>query len=317
VPSGVDEFPEVDEDDLRRALPILARRGLPLLVHAESPEILRIAERGWRIAETSGSDPQLNNPHSAIRNRQYMSYLATRPPEAEVSAIGMVVRLARELGARVHIVHIASAEAAAEIGRAKDDGVQITAETCPHYLTFAAEHVPDGATEFKCAPPIRESHHREALWEALDRGVLDLVATDHSPAPPAMKCPGDFMRAWGGIGSLEMSLAAVWSGVVRRARAANRAAETVSMARWMSEQPAALAGLGARKGRIAPGYDADLVVWDPGVEFTVDASELQQRHKITPYAGLRLRGQVKTTFVRGARVWDEGRLVRPGSGQLL
>jgi len=213
---------------------------------------------------------------------------------------------------------VASAEAAEEVARAKDDGVAITAETCPHYLTFAAEQIADGATEFKCAPPIRESRHREALWAMLERGVLDFVATDHSPAPPSMKCPGDFMRAWGGVASLEMSLAAVWTGVTRRPAAQNQSAsKTLALARWLSERPAALAGLDARKGRIAPGYDADLVIWDPAAEFTVDPSQLQQRHKITPYAGQRLRGRVKTTFVRGTQVWDNGRLVRAGSGQLL
>jgi allantoinase len=304
VPSGVDEFPAVDEGDLRRALPILARRRMPLLVHAESPEI--IAEYAARAAAAPPSNPK------------YRHYLGTRPPEAEVNAVQMVVELAREFGARVHIVHVASAEAAEEIARAKDDGVGISAETCPHYLTFAAEQIADGATEFKCAPPIRESRQREALWEMLERGVLDFVATDHSPAPPSMKCPGDFIRAWGGIASLEMSLAAVWSGVTRRAAAPNRSASTtLALAQWLSERPAALAGLDAQKGRIAPGHDADLVIWDPAAEFTVDPSQLQQRHKITPYAGQRLRGRVKTTFVRGTQVWDDGRLVRAGSGQLL
>lgn len=304
VPPGVDEFPAVDEHDLRRAMPTLARRGAPLLVHAESPRV---------IAESA--------PQSAVRIPDYAHYLVSRPPEAEVDAIRMVVALARECGTRVHIVHVTSADAIAEIVEAKRAGAAITAETCPHYLTFAAEDVPDGATAFKCAPPIRESRHREALWDALRHGVLDLVATDHSPAPPSIKCPGDFMRAWGGVASLELSLSAVWtSAAARRFRPGGELQPSGmrrDLVRWMSEAPASLAGLNGRKGRIAPGYDADLVIWDPDAEFTVDAAQLQQRHKITPYAGRGLSGRVMTTFVRGERVWDQGQLVRAGSGQLL
>jgi len=329
VPSGVDEFPAVDERDLRDALPILSRRRVPLLVHAEAPALIR--EAGARRLQPS----------------VYATYLATRPPEAEVEAIRTIVRLAREFGARVHIVHVASAEAADEVARAKADGVAITAETCPHYLTFAAEDVPEGATEFKCAPPIREARHRTALWSALRDGTLDLVATDHSPAPPALKCPGDFMKAWGGIASLELSLAAVWTsyqgrsaglsrlrspgdlasfGEARRsaegAKAAGPRGEAESpalrmLARWMSEAPARLAGLADRKGRIASGCDADLVVWDPDAAWTVDPLRLQQRHKVTPYAGRRLVGQVQTTFLRGTPVWRDGRLIVAGSGDLL
>ena len=287
VPSGVDEFPAVGERDLRTAMPVLARRGVPLLVHAEEPS-------------------QVTRPDGPA----YENYLASRPPASEVDAIRMMIRLARELGAHVHIVHVSSGEAVLEIARAKADGVRITAETCPHYLTFAAADVPSGATMFKCAPPIREARHRDALWDGLRRGALDLIATDHSPAPPSMKCPGDFTRAWGGIASLELSLAAVWSahesrGFVRR-----------DVARWMSEAPARLAGLDARKGRIAPGCDADLVLWTPDGERRVDPNRLQQRHKVTPYAGRTLTGAVKTTFVRGRRVWDHGAIVDGPRGVL-
>jgi allantoinase len=297
VPSGVDEFQAVDEDDLRRAMPVLARRHVPLLVHAEAPS---------RIG--SGI------PQSKFLIPGYATYLATRPPEAEVDAIRMMIRLAREFGVRTHIVHVAAAEAAAEIERAKSDGDSITAETCPHYLTFAAEDVADGATEFKCAPPIREAKHRSALLDALRRGVLDLVATDHSPAPASMKCRGDFGRAWGGIASLQLSLSATWTVTADRHGAGDARA---SLARWMSGAPAALAGLGDRKGRIAPGCDADLVVWDPDAEFVVDAAALQHRHKLTPYAGRRLRGRVLTTFLRGDRVWDSDAPVGGAQGRLL
>ena len=291
VPSGVEEFPPVDENDLRRAMPALARHGVPLLVHAESPSHVLSPEQDCRAA-------------------RYRSYLGTRPPEAEVAAIRLVVRLACEYGARVHIVHVAAAEAVAEIARALAGRVRITAETCPHYLTFAAEEIPDGATEYKCAPPIREAAHRDQLWNGLRSRTLGLVVTDHSPAPPALKCAGDFLRAWGGIASLELALPAVWTG------ARTRGFGVSDLARWMSGAPAALAGF-VRKGRIVPGCDADLVLWDPDRERTVDAERLQQRHKLTPYAGRRLFGVVQTTILRGVRVWDQGGIVGPPSGRLL
>jgi allantoinase len=290
VPSGVSEFAHVGERTLRQVMPVLARRDVPLLVHAELTEALR--EHGGR-------------PES------YRDYEATRPVEAERAAIDLMAALARETGARVHIVHVSSAAGAGAIAAARADGVPITGETCPHYLTMASGEIPDGATEFKCAPPIRGASERDALWRALESGALDLVATDHSPAPPSMKCPGDFVRAWGGIASLELSLAAVWTGAFERGRTPS------DLAAWMSAGPAVLAGLSGRKGRIAPGYDADLVVWDAGREFTVDPADLQQRHKLTPYAGRRLRGVVHTTYLRGERVWDRDRLVTPGRGQLL
>jgi allantoinase len=323
VPSGVPEFGAVDEADLRLALPILARRGVPLLVHAEAPQV--IAACGMRNADSNADSNPPSKPQSAIRNPQYAVYLATRPPEAEVEAVRMMIRLAREFGVHVHVVHIACAEAVREVADAKAARARITAETCPHYLTFAAEDIPDGATEFKCAPPIREARHREALWDGLLGGALDMIATDHSPAPPAMKCPGDFMRAWGGIASLELSLAAVWSrvGPLFQGRQSGDSKgvalqeDLCAVARWMSERPAALAGLGARKGRIAAGFDADLVVWDPDASVVVEPASLQQRHKMTPYAGRRLHGRVHTTFVRGARVWDEHQLACAHAGRLL
>ena len=306
VPSGVDEFPAVTEQDLRLALPILARRRVPLLVHAESPAF--------------------GNPQSAIRNPQYAAYLASRPVSMELDAIRLMIRLAEEFRTPVHIVHVSSAEGVEAIAGARVDWVPITAETCPHYLTFAAEEIPDGATEYKCAPPIRDASHRAALWDGLASGALDLIATDHSPAPPALKTPGDFVRAWGGIASLELSLPAVWSayrtavarGFSLRDAPADRGAPHLSnLARWMSAAPASLAGLGERKGRIAEGFDADLVVWDPDLAFVVEPARLQQRHKETPYAGRSLFGTVLTTFVRGERVWDVGRLTRACGGRLL
>ena len=313
APSGVDEFQHVGEGDLREALPILARRHVPLLVHAEDPACLGSPAR---LA--------LGDDSPAARGFQpsgYATYLASRPPRAELEAVAMMIRLSREFGAPVHIVHVACAEAVAAIARAKADGVRITAETCPHYLTFAAETIHDGATEFKCAPPIREASHRDALWDGLQSGALDLVATDHSPAPPSMKCGGDFLTAWGGIASLELSLAAVFTAldVERRVLPHDGPVDRSSlrrMAKWMSEAPAALAGLAPRKGRIAAGHDADLVIWDPDAEWTVEPSRLQQRHKLTPYAGRRLRGTVRETWVRGARVWIDGAPSTLSSGEL-
>ena len=312
LPSGVPEFPAVTEDDLRLALPILARRGVPLLVHAEI-----MSDRGVRIADSIVDA----HPHAALRNPQYAAYLATRPASMELDAIRSMIRLAEEFKARVHIVHVSSAEGVEAIAGAKAAWVSITAETCPHYLTFAADEIPDGATEYKCAPPIREASHREALWDGLASGALDLVATDHSPAPPALKTPGDFARAWGGIASLELSLAATYTSLKAQLSRLSVDSSDVSvlcqLARWLSAAPASLAGLGERKGRIAEGFDADLVVWNPDADFVVDPARLQQRHKVTPYAGRSLFGPVLTTFVRGERVWDKNRLARAYGGRLL
>ncbi len=316
VPSGVDEFPAVNEADLRRAMPLLARRAVPLLVHAEDPA---------RIV-----NPSYPNGATGADRSPYGPYLASRPVAAEVEAVRMMIRLSAALRVRTHIVHVSSAEAVDLIAAARAEHVPITAETCPHYLTFAAEEIPDGATEFKCAPPIREASHRRALWQGLANGALDLIVTDHSPAPPALKTPGDFARAWGGIASLELSLPAVFTSlraqrsslearpaIVSSSELSDERSDLMKLAQWMSAAPAALAGLSGRKGRIAPGLDADLVVWDPAASFVVDPSRLQQRHKVTPYAGRPLSGTVLSTFVRGERVWDQNRLVKANGGQLL
>ena len=279
-PSGVDEFGHVGEADLREALPIVARLGLPLLVHAEWPGSLNAID--------ANADP-----------RAYATWLASRPPRAEVDAIARLVDLCREFRAHIHVVHLAALEALPLLREARAEGLPITVETCPHYLTFSAEEIADAATLFKCAPPIRDRAHREALWQALEDGTIDLVATDHSPCPPSMKGDGDFVRAWGGIASLELSLAAVWTAASPRGIALDRLAE------WLCAAPARLAGLGARTGRIAEGMDADLVVWDPDALVDVDPDRLHQRHKCTPYAGRRLRGRVIETHVRGAVVYRD------------
>jgi allantoinase len=288
-PSGVNEFAHVSEEDLRVALPVLAKFEVPLLVHAELPS---------RLREPHG-DP-----------RRYVTWLASRPPDSELGAIELLVRLAREYGARIHVVHLASADAVPALSAARADGLRVTVETCPHYLTFAAEEIPDGATAFKCAPPVREADHRVRLWNALADGAIDVIATDHSPAPAALKHvgDGDFVRAWGGISSLQIGLAVVWTGAAARGLPYER------LVQWMSVAPARLAGLDRSKGQIAIGHDADLVIWDPDAEVTVDAAALFHRHPISPYDGRRLRGRVRTTILRGAVIFDDGECVGPARG---
>jgi allantoinase len=293
VPSGVDEFEHVTERDLREALPILARLDLPLLAHAELPDHL--------VPVLPEADP-----------RAYETWLATRPAASEVAAIEMIGRLAREYGARVHVVHLACAEGVALVSKLRDAGVRITAETCPHYLTFDADEIDDGATQFKCAPPIRERSHRERLWTGLAAGDIDLIATDHSPAPPGLKhlADGDFLQAWGGIASLQLGLPAIWSA------AAARGIGPDAVSRWLSAAPARLAGLHGKKGAIAAGLDGDLIIWDPDRELTVDAARLHHRHPVTPYHGLRLRGVVHTTILRGHVVFADGQLGERAGGLL-
>jgi len=293
-PSGVDEFGHVTEHDLREALPVLAALGLPLLAHAELPALLE--------ATDADADP-----------RAYDTWLRSRPPAAEHGAIDLLIRLGHEFGARVHIVHLASADALPALRAARAAGAAVTVETCPHYLTFAAEEIPAGATALKCAPPIRSRDHRERLWQALARGDIDMVATDHSPAPASLKCidEGNFLRAWGGIASLQIALPVVWTGAQKRDLPVER------LGRWMAEIPAKLAGLEESKGAIAPGFDADFVIWDPDAQWTVDPMTLHHRHPVTPYAGRRLRGVVRTTLLRGETIFRDGEVMPVPSGRLI
>lgn len=285
--SGVDEFSHVHEDELRAGMKELARLGAPLFVHAELPAPLSEGEKAAR-----GLDP-----------RSYATYLASRPRRAEDAAVDLVLRLAKETGARAHVVHLSSSDALELFARARDEKVGLTVETCPHYLTFAAEEIPDGATAYKCAPPIREGENREKLWKALRDGLVDQVVTDHSPSTATLKCSGsgDFMKAWGGISSLQIGLSAVWTG----ARA--HGATVTDVVSWMSRAPAALAGLTGRKGAIEVGCDADLVVWDPDAEHTIDAATLEHRNKITPYQDRTLRGVVHRTILRGETIYERGK----------
>jgi len=279
VPSGVPEFPAMTEADLRKAFPVLADLGLPLMVHAEHPKLLRGAPEGGSAS--------------------YADYLDSRPAEAEAAAIEWVTKLMGDFPVPVHIVHLSSAMSLAVVRNARRKGLPITVETCPHYLTFVAEEVPDGATEFKCAPPIRNIEEREALWEALITGDIDLIASDHSPCPPEMKgTHGDFFSAWGGIASLQLSLPAVWTGAQMRGVGIDW------VTRWMSQCTAHLAGYDAHKGRLLEGYDADIVVWDPEATFVVEPEHLFHRHKVTPYAGRELQGVVHQTYVCGRLAYD-------------
>jgi allantoinase len=287
--SGVSEFPPVGADEMERAMSVVARTGVPVLVHAEDAALIAAAP----------------HPHS----RDYADFLASRPRAAEQAAIAAVIDAARRTGVRAHILHLSSADALEPIARAKADRVPITAETCPHYLVLAAEDVPLGATAYKCCPPIREASNRDALWRGLEAGVIDLVVSDHSPAPASMKLAGggDFADAWGGIASLQLGLPIVWTEARRRGIRLEQVVDRMSTA------PARHAGL-ASKGAIEVGCSADLAVVAPDESFTVDAAALEHRHPVTPYDGAELVGVVRATFLAGERVdraVPRGRLIRP------
>jgi allantoinase len=296
--SGLAEFEPLDKTGLRAAMTVLAPTGAPLIVHAEDPD---------ELTDPSGGG--------------YDAFVASRPPVAERRAIETVVSAAAATGARAHIVHLAAAECAALIGAAKAADIALTAETCPHYLYFAAEEVPDGATEFKCCPPVRYAPNREALWRALAEGVIDCVVSDHSPCTPDLK-HGDFASAWGGIAGLQLTLPVTWTVARKRGHA------LTDIARWMSAAPAKLAGLQS-KGAITPGRDADLVAFDPDATFTVRGDTLLHKNPLTPYNGRTLTGQVVHTWLRGTEVKTgttgneesrgeefQGRFLRRGGGQL-
>ncbi|WP_406111620.1 allantoinase AllB [Kitasatospora purpeofusca] len=285
APSGVDEFPHLEAAGLEAALAEQARLGALAIIHAEDPAVLAAA-------------PQQPGVH-------YRDFLASRPAGAETAAVARLLDAARRTGARVHVLHVSSAAVLPLLRRARADGVRVTAETCPHYLTLAAELIPDGGTAFKCCPPIRDEANRDALWEALAAGEFTAVVSDHSPSTPDLKLlpehggSGDFAAAWGGIASLQLGLPAVWTEARRRGRTL---AEVVG---WMSAGPARLVGLDGRKGAVAVGHDADLVAFDPDADFAVHAAELHHRNPVTPYAGRTLTGAVRTTWLRG-RVVDPG-----------
>jgi allantoinase len=281
---GCDGLGLIDAENLRTVLPAIAAKGLPLLVHAELPGPIESAGAQLKAADWS----------------RYATYLASRPDAAELEAIRLMIGLAREFGARVHIVHLATAQALPMLRAARAERLAVTVETCPHYLAFCAEEIADGSTLHKCAPPIRSRANGELLWEAVEDGTIDLIASDHSPCPPEMKAAGEgrFDRAWGGIASLSLGASVVWSGLQARGLGLDR------LARLMAAAPARLAGIGERKGQIAEGFDADLAVLAPEESFVVEEQHLHFRHAVSPYVGERLTGRVKRTILRGECVWD-------------
>ncbi|KQZ67520.1 allantoinase AllB [Nocardioides sp. Root151] len=275
--SGVDEFPHLDPDQLEEAMRELRSFDGLMIVHAEDTHAIERAP--------------------TAHGETYDDFLHSRPRGAENLAVAQVIELARWTGCRVHILHVSSSDVLPMLASARREGVQITAETCPHYLTFSSEEVPDGATQFKCCPPIREAANRELLWEGLREGVIDMVVTDHSPSTVDLKCldTGDFGVAWGGISSLQLGLSAVWT------EARRRGFTLVDVARWMCQAPARQAGLRS-KGRIEIGYDADFAVFAPDDAFVVDVDKLHHKNAITPYAGRPLAGVVRSTWLRGRRI---------------
>lgn len=287
VPSGVEEFPPLDSDQLLMGMRALAAAGVPMLLHAEDPRL---------ILDFDG-EPRI-----------YDNYLSTRPTTSESVAIESAGLLAAETGAMVHILHVSSGEGAWKIA----SHPQLGGETCPHYLVFCAEEIESGATHYKCAPPIREADHREALWDALRAGWLSMVVSDHSPAPAGIKEieSGDLARAWGGIGSLQLRLQATWTAGSERGFGFEQLVD------WLAKNPAQLAGLAERKGAIGEGLDADFVIFDPDGAETIRGADLLHRHPITPYDGMTLQGSVVKTVLRGQTVFDRGH-VTGGTGLIL
>jgi allantoinase len=294
---GIDGFTMVNERELRAALPHVARTRLPLLVHAELPGPVDEATR--RLAQADWS--------------KYATYLQSRPDEAELSAIQLMISLCREFHFRLHIVHLATSQALDMLRASKSEGLPVSVETCPHYLHFTSDQIPDGQTLFKCAPPIRSREHCEKLWRGLREGVIDLVATDHSPCPPEMKRLNErnFQTAWGGIASLSLALPVMWT------EASRRGFTLTDIARWMAEGPARLAGCDSHKGRLAKDFDADFVVFDPEAEFVAAEEYLYYRHRVSPYLGEKLRGTVKATYLRGNCAFADGTFPGDPSGREL
>ncbi len=286
IHSGIDGFTMVSEQELRAALPHVARTGLPLLVHAELPGPVHEATRRLTGADWS----------------KYSTYLQSRPDEAELSAIQLMISLCREYHFGLHIVHLATSQALDMLRAAKSEALPLSVETCPHYLHFSSDKITDGNTLFKCAPPIRSRENCEKLWHGLQEGLIDLLATDHSPCPPEMKRLGErnFQTAWGGIASLSLALPVMWT------EASRRGFSLADIARWMAEGPARLAGCNSRKGRLARNFDADFVVFEPEVEFIAMQDHLHYRHRVSPYLGEKLRGVVKATYLRGNCVFADG-----------
>lgn len=277
--SGIDEFPDVGKEELQAAMPAIAAAGRPLLAHAELVD-------------------EVDAPTTTPTN--YSHYIASRPQRWECRAVELLVELCRSTGCPVHVVHLAASQALSTLWAARDEGLPISVETCPHYLHFAAEEIPNGDPRYKCAPPIRGAQNRRALRRALEAGSIDMVATDHSPSPPEMKQldTGNLREAWGGIASLQLLLPALWTSM------RHLDIDATDIARWTSQQPAHLVGLDDLIGRIEPGFRANFAVWDPDQSRSVDAEQLHHRHPVTPYRGEELTGVVNATYLRGEKVFD-------------
>lgn len=291
--SGIDEFPNATEEDLRKVMPIIAKNNLPLLAHCELSE----DSDYW-----SGKDV-----------RSYTNYLNSRPKKWEDDAVSMMLRLSEEFQCRVHIVHLSSSTALPEIKKYREKGTPVTLETGQHYLYFDAEAIPDGNTAFKCAPPIREKKNNDALWQALSDGLIDLVATDHSPAPPEIKeiTSGDFSKAWGGIASLQFAFSVMWTAMKARQLPIDL------LVKWMSQNPAKLIGYEHQKGQLKKGRDADFFIADLEAVFTVTEELIQHKHKVTPYIDQQLTGLVHQTWIAGINVYKNGRFTQYNSGKII
>mgnify|MGYP001162281558 CR=1 FL=1 len=297
IHSGIDDFPQVGPEEIRAAIPILSKYGLPYLIHAELDK--------------------LSTPAAKI-DRTYQSFLESRPREWENDAVDLIITLAKEAKnnghkPRMHIVHLSSADALEAIKTAQKEGIMVTAETCPHYLTLWAEACPDGETLFKCCPPIREDSNRSKLWDGIRQNVVDFIVSDHSPCTPELKHihTGDLDAAWGGISSLQFSLPLIWT------EARTRGLGIVDVSSLMSSRPAKFAGLGAKKGRIAEGYDADLIIFDDEASFDIKPNIIKHRHKITPYTGKKVHGVVEATILRGHKIYNNGDICGEPIGQSL
>ena len=295
IHSGIDDFPKVEQQHLYQAIGTLAKYNVPYLIHAE-------------LDKDEQEPPAIGD--------KYQSFLSSRPKTWENDAIDMLIDLAEKAKAegvsgRIHIVHLSSAEALPAIKSAQQRGLKLTAESCPHYLTLFAEEIPDGKTLFKCCPPIREQSNREQLWQGLEEGLIDFIVSDHSPCTPQLKHieSGDIENAWGGISSLQFGLSIIWSEAQKRGYSLNQVVD------WMATQPAIFAGLGHRKGQIACGFDADLVVFDPSANYCIDPEMIKYRHKVTPYAGRKVKGVVERTYVRGQIVYQDNELIGQPVGQ--
>ena len=295
IDSGIDDFPNVNENDLRAAMRVIAESDVPLLVHAE--------------LEREG----LENGTRFFESKSYNEYLSSRPRSLEKNSIDLLIRLCREYNCRTHIVHLSSADEIPALVSARRSGVPLSVETCPHYLYFFSEEIPDGDTRFKCAPPIRERDNRERLWDALRAGVVDCIVSDHSPCPPEMKMlrEGNFQKAWGGIASLQFGLSIIWT------EASKRGFSVTDIAEWMIRYPAELVGISGTKGTLSSGCDADIVVWNPEASFVIEPFMIEHRHKLTPYEGRTLLGKVEKTFLRGKKIFDNGRFLGETCGKVM